>query len=108
MATWDLLAWHCTPALDGLSSLRSVWLKCGVCLVSSHRFVERPSQHPQNLTLLWTPAGYALSIFIPVSFICILPYEILRWVLVAVATFTSGLFLLTNFKAPIYDTAGAK
>ena len=56
----------------------------------------------------WMPAGYALSIFIPVSFICILPYEVLRWVLVAVATFTSGLFLLTNFKAPIYDTAGAK
>ena len=53
-------------------------------------------------------AGYALSIFVPISFVCILPYEWLRWLLVAIATSTSGLFLLTNFKAPIFDVAGAK
>ena len=62
----------------------------------------------QATSLLVGIAGYALSIFVPISFICILPYEWLRWLLVAIATSTSGLFLLTNFKAPIFDVAGAK
>ena len=53
-------------------------------------------------------AGYALSIFIPISFVCVLPYEALRWAMIAVATVSSGLFLLLNFKGPIFDVAGAK
>ena len=53
-------------------------------------------------------AGYALSIFIPISFVCVLPYEVLRWAMIAVATVSSGLFLLLNFKGPIFDAAGAK
>ena len=53
-------------------------------------------------------AGYALSIFIPISFVCVLPYEALRWSMIAVATVSSGLFLLLNFKGPIFDVAGAK
>lgn len=61
-----------------------------------------------SLPQVWCIYGYALSIFVPISFICILPYEWLRWLLVAIATSTSGLFLLTNFKAPIFDVAGAK
>ena len=61
----------------------------------------------QAASLLVGIAGYALSIFVPISFICILPYEWLRWLLVAMATSTSGLFLLTNFKAPIFVVAGA-
>ena len=55
-----------------------------------------------------TLAGYALSIFIPISFVCVLPYEALRWTMIAVATVSSGLFLLLNFKGPIFDVAGAK
>ena len=57
---------------------------------------------------LLTRAGYALSIFIPISFVCVLPYEVLRWAMIAVATMSSGLFLLLNFKGPIFDVAGAK
>ena len=53
-------------------------------------------------------AGYALSIFIPISFVCVLPYEALRWAMIGVATASSGLFLLLNFKGPIFDVAGAK
>ena len=53
-------------------------------------------------------AGYALSIFIPISFVCVLPYEALRWAMIGVATVSSGLFLLLNFKGPIFDVAGAK
>lgn len=52
--------------------------------------------------------GYALSIFIPVSCVCVLPYEAVRWALIGVATLTSGLFLLLNFRGPIFDVAGAK
>jgi hypothetical protein len=53
-------------------------------------------------------AGYALSVFIPVSCVCVLPYEAVRWALIGVATLTSGLFLLLNFRGPIFDVAGAK
>lgn len=53
-------------------------------------------------------AGYALSIFIPISFVCVLPYEAVRWAMIGVATVSSELFLLLNFKGPIFDVAGAK
>lgn len=40
--------------------------------------------------------------------VCVLPYEAVRWALIGVATLTSGLFLLLNFRGPIFDVAGAK
>ena len=46
--------------------------------------------------------------FIPISFICIFPYEALRWTLVAVATVTSGLFIMLNLRHPVFEHAGAK
>jgi hypothetical protein len=61
-----------------------------------------------SLAQVWCIYGYSLSIYIPISFFCIFPYESVRWTLVVLATFTSGLFLLTNFKGPIFDVAGAK
>lgn len=39
---------------------------------------------------------------------CVLPYEAVRWALIGVATLSSGLFLLLNFRGPIFDVAGAK
>ena len=62
----------------------------------------------QAVSIALISAGYALSIFIPISFVCVLPYEALRWAMIAVATVSSGLFLLLNFKGPIFDVAGAK
>ena len=58
--------------------------------------------------MLWYAVGYALSIYIPISFVCVVPYEAVRWAMIAVATVLSGLFLLLNFKGPIFDVAGAK
>jgi len=49
-----------------------------------------------------------LSILIPVLCVCVLPYEAVRWALIGVATLTSGLFLLLNFRGPDFDAAGAK
>ena len=46
--------------------------------------------------------------FIPISFVCVVPYEAVRWAMIALATLSSGLFLLMNFRAPIFDVAGAK
>ena len=53
-------------------------------------------------------AGYALSVFIPISFVCIFPYEALRWALVAAATATSGLFIMINLRHTVFEHAGAK
>ncbi|KAK9828091.1 hypothetical protein WJX81_002457 [Elliptochloris bilobata] len=61
-----------------------------------------------GLAQVWCTYGYALSIFIPVSCVCVLPYEAVRWALIGAGTLTSGLFLLLNFRGPIFDVAGAK
>lgn len=53
-------------------------------------------------------AGYALAVFIPVSFVCVFPVEKMRWAVLAAATGTSALFLLLSFRKPIHDSAGAK
>ena len=53
-------------------------------------------------------AGYSLSIFIPVCVLCLIRLEVVRWVLIGVATASSGLFLMMNFRRPLFDTAGAK
>ena len=54
------------------------------------------------------PAGYALTIFIPVSMACVIPVEWLRWVVIMGATVLSGGFLLRNFKNAIFAAAPAK
>lgn len=47
----------------------------------------------------WGPAealgiyGYAMSIFVPISLLCLIPVGILRWVLVGLGAATSGFFL---------------
>lgn len=47
----------------------------------------------------WGPAealaiyGYAMTIFVPVSLLCLIPIGILRWVLVGLGALSSGFFL---------------
>ena len=61
--------------------------------------------HPLHPTL----AGYALAAFIPISFVCVFPVEIMRWVVVGAATLTSGTFILLTLRKPVQDSAaGAK
>lgn len=47
--------------------------------------------------------GYALSIFVPVSFLCVLPSDLFRWSLVFLGGCISGVFLLSNFHAHLSD-----
>mmetsp|Transcript_32913 Transcript_32913/g.104951 ORF Transcript_32913/g.104951 Transcript_32913/m.104951 type:complete len:198 (+) Transcript_32913:307-900(+) len=47
--------------------------------------------------------GYTLGIFVPVSVLCVLPSEFLRWLLVFVGGAISGIFLLSNFHAHLSD-----
>eukprot|EP00967_Tisochrysis_lutea_P034496 scaffold41199_cov22-Tisochrysis_lutea.AAC.1 len=44
---------------------------------------------------------YALSIYLPISVICIVPSDIARWVVVLLGTVTSGLFLFMNLRERI-------
>jgi hypothetical protein len=37
--------------------------------------------------------GYAMGVFVPISFLCLIPVGILRWVLVAAGAASSGFFL---------------
>ena len=53
-------------------------------------------------------AGYAMTIFIPISLVCIIPIELMRWLVVAGGTLTSGLFLLMNLKERIMQAGAGK
>ena len=57
-----------------------------------------PSNPPSPAPTRW-PAGYALAVFIPISCVCVVPSEIARWVLVGVATLTSGTFIMLSLRA---------
>eukprot|EP00898_Chlorokybus_atmophyticus_P007947 jgi/Chlat1/8153/Chrsp76S07607 len=57
---------------------------------------------------LWCLYGYSLFIFIPVTFVCILPSELARWVIVLAAWSVSSIFLVINFRHPLMQTGYAK
>ena len=47
--------------------------------------------------------GYTLVIFIPISILCVVPSNILRWLLVLIGGLVSAVFLLSNFHAHMAD-----
>ncbi|KAJ6311809.1 hypothetical protein OIU77_013540 [Salix suchowensis] len=42
--------------------------------------------------------GYSLFIFIPSSFLLVIPIEVLRWIIVLAAGIDSGMFVASNLK----------
>lgn len=60
------------------------------------------------LAHVWCTYGYALAVFIPMAVVCVVPVDVVRWVVVGVATFTSGLFILGTLRAAVIEAAGAK
>jgi len=47
--------------------------------------------------------GYTLSVFVPISVLCVLPSNLLRWLLVLIGGGVSAIFLLSNFHAHLAD-----
>ena len=47
--------------------------------------------------------GYTLSVFVPISILCVIPSNLLRWLLILVGGGISAVFLLSNFHAHIAD-----
>jgi len=47
--------------------------------------------------------GYTMAIFVPISFLCVLPSNLLRWLLVLLGGAISSIFLLSNFHAHLAD-----
>jgi len=47
--------------------------------------------------------GYTMAIFIPVTVLCVLPSNLLRWLLVLLGGAISSIFLLSNFHAHLAD-----
>lgn len=61
-----------------------------------------------QLVNVWCIYGYSLTIFVPMAFVCIVPLGAVRWAAVMAATALSGLFIVANLKATIYDVAPAR
>jgi len=68
-----------------------------IILWAIFKWLEVPVTLLQNVCIY----GYSLFVFLPVSALCILPLEWLRWVLICSAAALSITFLLMNFAAPI-------
>ena len=47
--------------------------------------------------------GYTLAVFVPISVLCVVPSDLLRWLLVFIGGGISGVFLLSNFHAHLSD-----
>lgn len=54
-----------------------------------------------GLVQLWCLYGYSLFIFIPASFLSVVPIEIFRWAVVGFAAFVSATFLALNIRSHI-------
>ncbi|KAH9552660.1 hypothetical protein CY35_09G078300 [Sphagnum magellanicum] len=54
-----------------------------------------------GLIQLWCLYGYSLFVFIPASFLSVVPWDIMRWVVVGVATLMSAAFLGLNIRSHI-------
>lgn len=70
--------------------------------------VLRWFQGTVGLAHVWCVYGYALTAYIPMAALCILPMEAVRWTLVSVATVMSGAFLILNLKTSVTETMGPK
>lgn len=60
------------------------------------------------LASVWCAYGYALVAYIPMAALCVLPFEIARWLLIGAATLMSGMFLLMTFNTRVMDSVGIK
>ncbi|CAI5468501.1 unnamed protein product [Closterium sp. Yama58-4] len=64
-------------------------------------FLLRYLQVSAGLVQLWCLYGYSLAVYIPISFITVLPLDLLRWLIVLAATAISCFFLGVNLRAQI-------
>jgi len=63
------------------------------------RYYEAPKKLVDVLCIY----GYTLSVFVPISVLCVLPSNLLRWMLLLVGGGLSAIFVLSNFHAHLAD-----
>lgn len=71
-------------------------------------FALRWFRSEMRLANVWCVYGYAMTAFVPAAFLCIVPAGWARSLVVALATASSGLFLVANLKAAIFEAAPAR
>ncbi|KYQ93520.1 Yip1 domain-containing protein [Tieghemostelium lacteum] len=47
--------------------------------------------------------GYTLFIYIPASILCVVPLQLVQWIIVGIAALVSGAFLVTNIFTPLKE-----
>ncbi|GAQ81537.1 hypothetical protein KFL_000830190 [Klebsormidium nitens] len=67
-------------------------------------FVMKYYRAAIGLVQLWCLYGYSLAVFIPITFLCVIPIELARWGVVAAACLLSTLFLALNIRGHILHT----
>lgn len=63
------------------------------------RYYEAPKKLADVLCIY----GYTLSVFLPISVLCVLPSNLLRWLMLLCGGAISAIFLLSNFHAHLTD-----
>ncbi|KAG6758294.1 hypothetical protein POTOM_038634 [Populus tomentosa] len=62
-------------------------------------FLLRYLESNPNLLQFWCMWGYSLFIFVPSSFLLVIPIEVLRWIIILASGIDSGMFVAMNLKA---------
>jgi hypothetical protein len=64
-----------------------------------------------KMNLSWLEAvdiyGYGLVIWAPAAIICIAPFDLIRWAVVALAFGVSGWFMASNLKGAVGEAEGS-
>ncbi|KNE55255.1 hypothetical protein AMAG_01168 [Allomyces macrogynus ATCC 38327] len=58
--------------------------------------VARYYSRSLNVIDLWSIYGYGQTLWLPVTLLCIIPMEFVRWIMVALAFVVTGMFLIRN------------
>ncbi|KAI8816011.1 uncharacterized protein EV422DRAFT_501810, partial [Fimicolochytrium jonesii] len=69
--------------------------------------VLRYYKGPASLLQMIDAWGYALTVWIPVSLLCIIPFDIVRWVLVVLAFASSFFFKIRTLRPLVSQTSNA-
>lgn len=80
-----------------------VWAYVVCCPLAVWALLKYQMDAPKRLADVACLYGYALSVFIPISVLCVLPSNALRWLLVGAGGLLSGLFLISNLQHHLAD-----
>lgn len=87
--------------VDKVTTATSLFFGYYLAPVILHAYLSFSWRVSLGLSRLVCLYGYALTVFVPISVICVLPSDVVRWMSLIAAAACSSLFLIANLHAPL-------